>query len=345
MIIAPVLITTLCRYEHFSRGVESLKRNSYAKDTELYIGLDYPAKEAHWDGYKKICEYLDKGVDGFKDVHIVRREKNLGSSENYLQMRKMIFEKHDRFIFSEDDNEFSVNYLEYMNKALERFEDSEKVFAVSGYMYPIDNIEADGNVLLLNTYFSAFGKGVYKRTEELFANVINMDTFMKMYRNVRKMRELRKASPNQYCNFVKGMVEYIPELVKNGNITRIDLAYGLYMFFYDYQMVFPKMSKVRNWGYDGSGTNCVSQDGQNNRNGKEYRNYNFSSQAIDQCKTFDKVDVISDMQDDLINQKINTFFKVPKKEECVTVLTYYLSLLIGRKRTAAIIKRLKKQRK
>ena len=54
MIYAPVLIPTLCRDEHFIRCIESLKRNAWAKYTDIYIALDFPCKESHWDGYNKI---------------------------------------------------------------------------------------------------------------------------------------------------------------------------------------------------------------------------------------------------------------------------------------------------
>ena len=42
---APVYIPTLCRDRHFILGVESLKKNGWAKYTDVYIGLDYPSKE------------------------------------------------------------------------------------------------------------------------------------------------------------------------------------------------------------------------------------------------------------------------------------------------------------
>ena len=56
--LAPVTIPTLCRYEHFKRCIESLSRCTLADKTEVYVALDYPAKESHWDGYNKIKDYL-----------------------------------------------------------------------------------------------------------------------------------------------------------------------------------------------------------------------------------------------------------------------------------------------
>ena len=43
---APILIPTLCRSKHFIRCIESLKKNGWAKYTDVYVALDYPAKEA-----------------------------------------------------------------------------------------------------------------------------------------------------------------------------------------------------------------------------------------------------------------------------------------------------------
>ena len=66
---APVLIPTLCRYEHFKRCIESLSACTGAEHTDVYIGLDYPAKESHRAGYEQIKNFtlmpepftLDKG--------------------------------------------------------------------------------------------------------------------------------------------------------------------------------------------------------------------------------------------------------------------------------------------
>lgn len=52
-VYAPVLIPTLCRSEHFIRCIESLKRNTWAQYTDVFIGLDYPPSEKYFDGYCK----------------------------------------------------------------------------------------------------------------------------------------------------------------------------------------------------------------------------------------------------------------------------------------------------
>ena len=77
---APVIIPTLCRYDHFTRCIESLAKCKFSNMTDVFVALDYPAKKVHWDGYLKICEYLeDKQSEfGFKSLNIIKRERNYG---------------------------------------------------------------------------------------------------------------------------------------------------------------------------------------------------------------------------------------------------------------------------
>ena len=119
---APIYITTLCRDRHFILGVESLKRNGWAKYTDVYIGLDYPSKESHWAGYRKICDYLENGdFSVFASFNVIKRTKNIGSLANIDSIRDMLMEKYDRWIFAEDDIEFAPVFLEYMNKCLDYY--------------------------------------------------------------------------------------------------------------------------------------------------------------------------------------------------------------------------------
>ncbi len=340
MDIVPVMIVTLCRYEHLVRCIDSLRRNKLAVETELYIGLDYPLKQEHWEGYNKICAYLENGVDGFKQVRVIKHAENLGATENYNVVKGEIYKKYDAYIYMEDDNVVSPNYLEYMNKSMDRYRNDPQILAVSGYMYPIDISGTEGNIVLLSTYFSCFGFGVYRRIDELFDQNITLKNFDKLYHNRKMMGRLRKASANQYGNFVKGMLQYTgDELIRDGEIRKIDLAYGLYMFFHGYKMVFPVISKMRNCGFDGSGEHCGVQ----RKWGKDnYREYDFSQQDIDLSDEFEPVYVKTDMEVIDWNERLTKFFAVTKKEMYMTMAAYYLSLIVGRETVTKLIKRIRR---
>lgn len=338
----PVMIVTLCRYDHFVRCVKSLQNNSYARDTELYIGLDYPAKEGHWSGYRKIDAYLDMGIEGFKSVYVIKHKTNLGPTKNFEAIKKIIFERNDSYIFTEDDNVFSPNFLEFVNVCMDHYKSDQKVLAVCGYMYPV-SVKNVSSVVKISTYFSASGYGISREMDEMLTSNVNMETFTKMYYNVGMMRKLRKISPNQYCNFVKGMVEYTSDLICEDSIRPVDLAWGLYAFFNDYKVVFPCINKVRNNGYDGSGVNCGVQDRSGSRGlGNTYREYDFSGQSIDTEDHFNPVFAES-QREESINKGLCRFFAISFKELLITMIVYWVSLLVGRRRMSQLIKKAMKR--
>jgi len=95
---APVVIPTLNRHTHFKCCVESLATCTNADRTDLFIFLDYPLKDVHWEGYELIKAYLPN-IKGFKTVNIIEREKNYGAINNFFKSLEFIFNKYDRLIF------------------------------------------------------------------------------------------------------------------------------------------------------------------------------------------------------------------------------------------------------
>ena len=81
---APIIIPTLCRYEHLKECIESLARCKQAEKTWLYISLDYPASEKHVEGWKRISEYLQGGIQGFERVVCFYQKENLGALANEM---------------------------------------------------------------------------------------------------------------------------------------------------------------------------------------------------------------------------------------------------------------------
>lgn len=338
---APVIIPTLCRFEHFKRCVESLQRNACAKYTDLYIGLDFPAKESHFDGYYKIKAYLKGGIDGFANVVVIEHGKNKGSLENSKILRRTAAEKYDRFIFSEDDNEFSANYLEYMNKCLDEYEEDESILAVSGYKYPFHSDRIRGTVFTSNVYFAAFGYGSWNRKMVKAHEEMTVELFRTRYKNLKFMRFFYKQGANQYCNFVKAMLGYIPGLIEGDRVLPYDLPYGCYMIAQGKKMIFPTISKVKNWGYDGSGEHCDSLV-YDKEKPITHRNFGMECQELDENEGFELVEERELSQQEL-NDIISEFFAIPGKEIVRTKAAYYLSRVIGIKRMRKLIQKVRRK--
>lgn len=264
---APIIIPTLCRYEHFVRCVESLSRCVGAEYTELFIGLDYPTKKSHWGGYNKISEYVDT-ITGFKSVNIYRREENFGSRRNSLDLRKKVAERFDRYISTEDDNEFSLVFLEYMNKGLELYKDNLNVVAICGYAYPFDYCtKLDG--YSYNAYpiqgFCAWGTGYWiKKNESGISAFVNPNSAYQLIHSWSLVYKL----------FRKKQHITVHRLLFRHEIAYGDLMWRAYCVLNNAYCIFPLVSKVRNYGFDGSGLNCKVDSV-------------YAEQEIDQSVSFD----------------------------------------------------------
>lgn len=246
---APVLIPTLNRHIHFKRCVESLSKCTHAEKTDLFIALDYPLSESHWEGYETIKTYLPK-IKGFKSIQIIKRQKNFGASENIQCARKMIFETYDRIILSEDDNEFSPYFLQYMNDGLEFFRDNKKIVAINGYNIPTTSINDYSYEYYLSKYFSCWGYATWADR-----NCCEMIENKDAYKEIKNDRKLLKKIKSYHPKLINSLKQ-----IHEGKLIAGDYMITFHLIKNDLFTIKPIKSLVKNIGHDGSGLHCGISD-------------------------------------------------------------------------------------
>jgi hypothetical protein len=262
-IYSPILICTLNRFEHFKRCIESLKRCNGSNKTDLYIALDYPLKDAHWDGYSKIKKYINE-IAGFQSITVIKRTKNFGSRINYIRAEEVVFAKYDRLIITEDDNEFSPNFIEYINEGLEKYYNHLNIYAVCGYNYPVAMPLSYKSNFYINSIFAGWGYGLWKHKRwEQPSSVSEISGYFK------RPLELLKSERNGHY-----LLPHLVNMIKSGNLYG-DVLVNLYLLREKKYCVFPYTSKVKNYGHDGSGENS----------GANYGGL-YSNQILDGATTF-----------------------------------------------------------
>lgn len=309
---APVIIPTLCRYEHLVRCIESLRRNTWAKHTDVYVGLDYPAEISHWDGYLKIKKYLEGNFDEFCHFYVIVRDHNLGAVLNNNLLTEECAKKYDRYILAEDDLEFSPNFLQYMDTALMAYENDPDVIAVAGYSYPVHWITTiDTTVAKQNFNASAWGRGFWFSKKEALKKYLKHNHLAKEFSSVYKSGKLK--------NMIDFAIKDYVYLTENGwsrgtgFLNRItDISMRIYLVVQNKYIIMPLQSKVRNHGYDGTGVYCQLIEG-NKSGGNFVDDYLFSRQPIDESMTFE---LIEDTYFDLEANRalLNSFDRVSPKE-------------------------------
>ena len=261
---APVFIPTLCRYDHFKRCVESLAACTHSDKTELIIGLDYPPNDNYKEGYDRIKKYIPT-ITRFAKVTLIQHKKNLGGLENWYYLDNFCCERYPAYIGTEDDNEFSPCFLDFMNKALQKYEHDDNVTTVSGFS---DSICYDQ--LGYRTYFcyanSAWGVGMWSQKEKHIKAVINSNSFyVEKFKDTKVAYKFFKMFPARF-----GAI--ISMLLQNENWN--DVKRSTYNYLLGKYQLRPVISLCRNHGYDGSGVHC-SVD------------ISYSKQEISKDKVFD----------------------------------------------------------
>lgn len=274
MNFAPVIIPTLCRYEHLKQCLNSLSQCTYANETDVYIGLDYPFKEEQWNGYKQISKFLATfNKKCFKSFTVIKRPYNygFGPNGNIRTLQTEILKIYDCFIFSEDDNIFAPNFLDYINKGLEKFKYQNNVFAICGYRhyYPI---KYQANTFYRqNVDFSAWGYAIWK---DRYEDILSKD--YKYFRNKAFSITIWKKLLN---NGNYRLTMFLSYTYSKWNRNQSDNLYSVYAAINDMDVIMPsKVSLVRNIGIDGSGINFRNAS-------KELKNLHLN-QPIDSEKFF-----------------------------------------------------------
>lgn len=169
MELAPIIVFAYDRPDHFGKTLDALAKNDLASESVLYVYCDgarewagggvselenerisggnyitkrygkmYCAKEEYETYIKRIAEVrkLAKSQTGFKEVHVVERDKNIGLADNIVNAVTEIVNRYGRVIAFEDDIVTTRGCLTYLNDALELYKDDEQVMHISAWMYP-----------------------------------------------------------------------------------------------------------------------------------------------------------------------------------------------------------------
>lgn len=137
MNLAPIILFVYNRKWHTEETINALKKNHLAFKSELFIYSDGPKTNKDLDKVNNVRQYL-KTIKGFKKVTIIKQEKNQGLAISIISGVTEIINKYGKVVVLEDDLVTSPYFLNFMNAALDYFEDNEKVWHISGWSIPIE---------------------------------------------------------------------------------------------------------------------------------------------------------------------------------------------------------------
>ena len=246
MILSPVLISAYSRPDHLKRCLESLQDCDFSENTDVFITIDAPLTSDVRDLNKE--NHSVANMDWiFKSVNVVSQEKNTDGEIIKIEAKRLL-KKYGKVIMMEEDNIFSIDFLRYMNWALNEYESTESILSVSGWS-PDD--ESYSNLSSVYKYqgYCSWGAGLWEsKSKDL---IVSREEHFNFF--INKLSNI-SLSINYFSNvdhLIKGIYRYF---LKNHEAG--DRYINLKIFCEDSFSLYPGISRVRNTGHDGSGINC-----------------------------------------------------------------------------------------
>jgi hypothetical protein len=244
---APIALFVYNRLDHTRQTVDSLKKNFLAQESDLIIFSDASKSELQAANVRDVRDYISQ-INGFKSITIVERASNFGLAKSIIDGVTSIINKFGRIIVLEDDMVTSPYFLTYMNEALEKYADDERVISIHGYVYPVKDTLPEAFFL---PGADCWGWATWRRGWKLF----NPDgQFLLDQLRARKLiSDFDFNGAYAYSKMLEGQIA--------GTNDSWAVRWYASAFLAGKLTLYPGRSLVRNIGNDNSGSHCGDTDG------------------------------------------------------------------------------------
>ena len=234
----PVILVAYKRAWHTAQVLNSLKEHNIQN---LYIFSDGPKNNDDLSGVYE-TRLLFQRID-WTEPTIIERDKNIGLANSIVSAVNYVLEKYDRVILLEDDCVPQKHFFDFIGTCLDKYENNEKVFGISGYTVNIPEpiLENYPYDLYFFPRIGSWGWATWKRAwKHLEYNLA---------------RAYEKAVENQ-IDLSQGGSD-IPLMLKNmmnGRLRDVwTLNWVLSVYLRNGYYIYPTLSHILNIGMDGSG--------------------------------------------------------------------------------------------
>jgi hypothetical protein len=241
---APVIIFAFNRPNALKNTVQSLLQNEEAKKSDLYIFVDGPRTNKPGESEKvHAVQMYANSIKGFKSVNCFFSIKNKGLGDSIIQGVTQIINKYGKAIVLEDDLVFASNFLAYMNQGLDKYKDEKQVFSICGYSNKVKIPKGYKYDTYFCTRSSSWGWGTWAdRWNSVDWELKDWDKYSKLG------KAFNKWGGSDCFRMLRSVKEGW------GNSWAIRFCFS--QFLQNKFSLFPIISKVKNNGFDGEGTNC-----------------------------------------------------------------------------------------
>lgn len=238
---APVIVFCYRRPAHLRNTLLSLMRcDGFAQSPVIVYG-DGPRNAEEVAVVEETRAIAEDLLGDRAEYHF--REKNTGLARSVIEGVDDVMARFGRAIVIEDDLELAPGFLTYMNSALERFADDERVWQVSGYMFDVPEFKSRSQAFFLPMTVS-WGWATWKRAWDQFD--LSAAGWKEIDMNPSCRRRFNLGGAYDYATMLRRQM--------SGQLDSWAIRWYWSVFRAGGLAVFPPTTLVRNHGFDGSGS-------------------------------------------------------------------------------------------
>ncbi|PKA98783.1 glycosyl transferase family 2 [Flavobacteriaceae bacterium MAR_2009_75] len=241
--LAPICLFVYNRLTVTQETILALQKNYLASESNLIIFSDGPKNESAQKKVTDVRQYI-QSVRGFKSVTVVEALQNKGLGTSIIEGVSQIVKQYGRAIVLEDDLYTTPNFLDYMNQALDFYQDHNRIISICGYGLKIKRPKDYSSDFYLYGRSSSWGWATWQHQWE------TVDWEVKDWEAFKADKEAIKAFNYNGSD----MFRMLKSVVEGGNNTwAIRFCYA--QFKQQKYSLMPFKSFVENNGFDAEGTN------------------------------------------------------------------------------------------
>lgn len=245
--LAPLVIFVYDREDKTRALLGSLLNVELIENTDLYIFSDGAKNEDRAGDVDKVRSYI-ASLDlqfKFRSFIFIKRDHNIGLARSIIEGVTQVIDKYEKVIVLEDDNIVSRDFLKYMDYCLDRYKGNKMIGSIGGMSFMFkDDFPPDykEDVYLLDRTCS-FAWGTWSEVWN------QIDWEVRDYKHFRKDKKARK----QYNRSGNGS-SYLLDAYMHGRVNSWAVRFDYSHFKNGQYTLYPRLSKAKNVGYDGTGT-------------------------------------------------------------------------------------------
>jgi len=303
MSLAPIVLFVYNRPWHTQQTVEALQKNKLAQESELFIYCDAAKNEVVKTEVDKVRAYV-KSINGFRKISIIERDKNWGLANSIIDGVTEIVNEYGKIIVLEDDLVTSPNFLNFMNDALDAYQNEENIYSITGFSFSSEFMRFPKDFVddvYLNIRPMSWSWATWKNEwEGIDWEVLDFSSFIASSKKTSQFNQGGTDLTNMLKMQMKGQLDswYIRwtyNAFKKGKFT-----------------IYPRVSLVNNIGHDNTGVHCSLDE----RNLYSHSERNLNSIKIKKNITLNKA-IVSNF-----NKAFNIPFFIKIKRAIKAVLIY-----------------------